>query len=131
MNYLYMKHRYFTSIIVIFLIICSGIGIYYITQNNKSEKYNNTEVHYGYSLQPKAITKVQKDTFTLAQTDSMITFDKLPPLDKWKETTIKDEDNNSYYIYSTIFVKNTSTQYSLKKLPQKSLIIVQKRKFLQ
>nr|DAY42129.1 MAG TPA: hypothetical protein [Caudoviricetes sp.] len=61
----------------------------------------------------------------------MITFDKLPPLDKWKETTIKDEDNNSYYIYSTIFDKNTSTQYSLKKLPQKSLIIVQKRKFLQ
>jgi hypothetical protein len=61
----------------------------------------------------------------------MITFDKLPPLDKWKETTIKDEDNNSYYIYSTIFDKKTSTQYSLKKLPQKSLIIVQKRKFLQ
>lgn len=129
MNYLNMKHRYFTIIIVIFLIICSGIGIYYITQNNKSEY--NKEVHYGYSLQPKAITKVQKDTFTLAQTDSMITFDKLPPLDKWKETTIKDEDNNSYYIYSTIFDKNTSTQYSLKKLPQKSLIIVQKRKFLQ
>lgn len=129
MNYLYMKHRYFTIIIVIFLIICSGIGIYYITQNNKSEY--NKEVHYGYSLQPKAITKVQKDTFTLVQTDSMITFDKLPPLDKWKETTIKDEDNNSYYIYSTIFDKKTSTQYSLKKLPQKSLIIVQKRKFLQ
>lgn len=129
MNYLNMKHRYFTIIIVIFLIICSGIGIYYITQNNKSEY--NKETHYGYSLKPKAITKVQKDTFTLAQTDSMITFDKLPPLDKWKETTIKDEDNNSYYIYSTIFDKNTSTQYSLKKLPQKSLIIVQKRKFLQ
>lgn len=129
MNYLNMKHRYFTIIIVIFLIICSGIGIYYITQNNKSEY--NKEVHYGYSLQPKAITKVQKDTFTLAQTDSMITFDKLPPLDKWKETTIKDEDNNSYYIYSTIFDKKTSTMYSLKKLPQKSLIIVQKRKVLQ
>lgn len=129
MNYLYMKHRYFTIIIVIFLIICSGVGIYYITQNNKSEY--NKEVHYGYSLQPKVINKVQKDTFTLAQTDSMITFDKLPPLDKWKETTIKDEDNNSYYIYSTIFDKKTSTQYSLKKLPQKSLIIVQKRKFLQ
>ena len=129
MNYLYMKHRYFTIIIVIFLIICSGVGIYYITQNNKSEY--NKEVHYGYSLQPKAINKVQKDTFTLAQTDSMITFDKLPPLDKWKETTIKDEDNNSYYIYSTSFDKTTSTQYSLKKLPQKSLIIVQKRKFLQ
>ena len=129
MNYLYMKHRYFTIIIVIFLIICSGIGIYYITSNNKSEY--NKETHYGYSLQPKAITKVQKDTFTLIQTDSMITFDKLPPLDKWKETTIKDEDNNSYYIYSTIFDKKTSTMYSLKKLPQKSLIIVQKRKILQ
>jgi hypothetical protein len=49
----------------------------------------------------------------------MITFDKLPPLDKWKETTIKDEDNNSYYIYSTIFDKKTSTIYSLKKLQQK------------
>ncbi len=124
-----MKRSYIIILLISLIIICSGIEIYYIKQYNNS---NNTEkLQYGYSLQPKVISKVQKDTFTLLQTDSMITFDKLPPLDKWKETTIKDEDNNSYYIYSTIFDKKTSTIYSLKKLQQKQLIIVQKRKISQ
>ena len=121
-----MKKLIIIGIVGTILLIVGNITYYYFKEKEPVKKEQN----YGYSLKPKTITNMQKDTLTAAQADSLITSDSLPSMASWKQTTIKEDGSNSYYIYSTYFSKKRNTIYSAKALPEQDKVIMQKRKIV-
>ena len=67
------------------------------------------------------------DTLTVIQIDSMVVADKLPAINKWNASRMKDHETGIQYIYSTLYDPTSKIIYTVKVLSDNELYVVMKR----
>ena len=80
-----------------------------------------------YSYTPQSILSYKPDTLNISQLDSVSNVDNIPNFKKWKQSTFKDAESGSNYIYRVLVNPNNNIVYTIKQLSVNKFVLLKKQ----
>lgn len=80
-----------------------------------------------FGVNVTSVYTMSTDTFTIVQIDSMSHQDNIPLYEKWVKSYFKDGSTGVVYEYATLYDPESEVLYTVKKLNEKSYIVMKRQ----